>query len=401
MRVNASRVPFSQTHVQKRAGRLRILLYLSFALTLCVPTLVAALPEFAAEVEQECSFCHFDPAGGGPRNEVGEIFEENGFVFPEDFDIDAVMEEVQEIVKRLNTSLELQTLYLKTAHVDDSEGTTAGCTSCHSSVDRFLLMQAKVTFNAQASERLRLTVAHSVLDTPDAFATIDAIPEALYFKVGKFKVPFGINQKDHNILIRDGYGQGSNKREIGVELGGSTGNVFYNAALFNASNTAAKAGFGNLGAQIGPIRAGVSTVFEKSGEAWTRLIGTFLTASYSGFSVAGEFNFGNTEEAASFSPDAVDSKGYYLEAKYRIHPKFSLGGRYGLFDPDRSVKGDARRRITLTADYNFMENGRLSLLYWGNLANPDLNLDDPPADKGTRRQLQGTDQIILMSNFWF
>ena len=32
-----------------------------------------ARPEFATELEKECSFCHLDPAGGGPRNRVGEI----------------------------------------------------------------------------------------------------------------------------------------------------------------------------------------------------------------------------------------------------------------------------------------------------------------------------------------
>ena len=52
-----------------------------------------ARPEFAAMEEKECSFCHLDPAGGGPRNAIGQVYEDNYFEFPEDFDPEAIMEE--------------------------------------------------------------------------------------------------------------------------------------------------------------------------------------------------------------------------------------------------------------------------------------------------------------------
>ena len=373
----------------------------SISLSLFFPIVVEARPEFATELKKECSFCHLDPAGGGPRNRVGEIFEENYFEFPEDFDMEAVTEEVKEVVKRLTTSLDFQTAFIKTTHVSEEENAIAGCNSCHSSVDRFLLMQAEVTFNAQASEHVRLTLSNNVGTTMNAFATVDAIPKHLYVKVGQFRLPFAIKQKDHNILVREGYGLGSNKRDVGVEAGGSTGKIFYNAAFFNANNTAAKGGLGTLGAQLGPIRAGVSAILEKPSEDWERLISAFLTASYAGVSIEGEFNFGNSGEVASFTPDAVDSKGYYVGAKYRILPQLTVAGRYGLFDPDRMVKGDASQRVTLSAQYNFIENGAISLFYWSNLANADRSANDTITDKGTLRQLQGTDQIILMSRFWF
>ena len=389
------------------SGGVSLLLWLalmvsSISLSLFFPSVVEARPEFAAELEKECSFCHLDPAGGGPRNRIGEIFEENYFEFPEDFDMEAVTEEAKKVVKQLTTSLDFQTAFIKTTHVsEEGSGAIAGCNSCHSSIDRFLLMQAEVTFNAQASEHVRLTLSNNVGTTLNAFATVDAIPKHLYVKVGQFRLPFAIKHKDHNILVREGYGLGSNKRDIGVEIGGSAGKIFYNAAFFNANNAAAKGGLGTLGAQLGPIRAGVSAILEKPSEDWERLIGAFLTASYAGVSIEGEFNFGNSGEVAAFTPDAVDSKGYYVGAKYRILPQLTVAGRYGLFDPDRMVKGDASQRVTLSAQYNFIENGAISLFYWANLANADHSADDTITDKGTRRQLQGTDQIILMSRFWF
>ncbi len=364
---------------------------------------VDARPEFATELNKDCNFCHIDPAGGGPRNRIGEIFEENYFEFPEDFDMDAVTEESKEVVKQLTTSLDLQTAYINNIHADEENGAVAGCNSCHSSVDRFLLMQAEVTFNAQASELLRLTLSNNFVSggKSNIFATVDAIPKHLYVKVGQFPLPFGIKQKDHNILVREGYELGSNKRDVGVELGGSLGKTFYNASYFNAENATAKGILGTIGAQFGPIRTGVSCKFENPNEEWERLIGAFATASYAGVSIEGEFNFGNSGEVGSFSSENVDSKGYYVGAKYRVIPQLSVAGRYGLFDPDRTVLGDAARRITFIAQYNFIENGAISLFYWANLPNNDRLPDDKISNKSTLRQLQGSNQIILMSRFWF
>lgn len=360
-----------------------------------------ARPEFAAELDKDCTFCHIDPAGGGPRNRIGEIFEENYFEFPEDFDMDAVTEEAKEVVKQLTTSLELQTAFINTMHPDTSEGAVANCNACHTSVDRFLLMQAEATFNAQASERIMLTFSNNLGTTLNAFATVDAIPKHLYFRVGQFRLPFGIKQKDHNILVREGYNLGSNKRDVGLEMGGNAGRVFYNATFFNTDNAKAQGLLGTVGGQIGPIRAGVSCIYEKPGEDWERLISTFITASYRGLSLEGEFNFKDTESSTSFDMDEVDSKGYYVGAKYRVIPQLTVASRYGLFDPDRTVLGDASRRITLITQYNFMENGAISLFYWANLPNADRKPDDELNNKSMLRQLKGYDQFILMSRFWF
>lgn len=375
---------------------------IAFTLSLLIWTIpVEARPEFAAELDKDCTFCHIDPAGGGPRNRVGEIFEENYFEFPEDFDMEAVSEESMEVVKQLTTSLDLQTAYINNIHEDEESGAFAGCNSCHSSVDRFFLMQAEVTFNANASEHVGLTLSNNLGSILNAFATVEAIPKHLYFKVGQFRLPFGIKQKDHNILVREGYDLGSNKRDVGLELGGNYGKAFYNAAFFNAGNTNANGVLGTVGGQVGSIRAGVSCKFENPGEEWERLIGAFATASYAGLSLEGEFNFGNRGEVNSFSSEKVNSKGYYVGAKYRILPQLSVAGRYGLFDADRTVLGDATRRYTFVAQYNFIENGAISLFYWANLPNDDRLPDNKISDKNVLSQLQGSNQIILMSRFWF
>ena len=371
-----------------------------------------ARPEFAAREDKDCSFCHIDPAGGGPRNPVGQVFEDNYYEFPEDFDPEAIMAEAEEIRQRLTTSVDIRTAYIKTTDVDHNENTIATCTSCHSSVDSFFLMQGELTVNAQASDKLRLTLSNNMGSTLNMFATVNAIPQHLYVKVGQFRIPFGLKQKDHNILVRQGYNLGSNKREVGVEIGGSYGDLFYNAAVFNGGNTTIFNGGGAIGADrnhnkswaatvggtVGPLRGGVSYLLDKPLDRREMTVGAFLTAAHKNLTLEGEFDFGGSfadDESIGFSDEDITSKGYYFGAKCRVLPELAISGRYGLFDPDRELKGDMGQRVTLTAQYAFMENASLELFYWLNIENEDL--DEEVRD----RQLQGTDQLILMSHFWF
>lgn len=363
-----------------------------------------ARPEFAAREDKDCSFCHIDPAGGGPRNPVGQVFEDNYYEFPEDFDPEAIMAEAEEIRQRLTTSVDIRTAYIKTTDVDHNENTIATCTSCHSSVDSFFLMQGELTVNAQASDKLRLTLSNNMGSTLNMFATVNAIPQHLYVKVGQFRIPFGLKQKDHNILVRQGYNLGSNKREVGVEIGGSYGDLFYNAAVFNgggaigADRNHNKSWAATVGGTVGPLRGGVSYLLDKPLDRREMTVGAFLTAAHKNLTLEGEFDFGGSfadDESIGFSDEDITSKGYYFGAKCRVLPELAISGRYGLFDPDRELKGDMGQRVTLTAQYAFMENASLELFYWLNIANEDL--DEEVRD----RQLQGTDQLILISHFWF
>ena len=366
-----------------------------------------ARPEFAAMENKECSFCHLDPAGGGPRNAIGQVYEDNYFEFPEDFDPETIMAEAEEVRQRLTTAVDIRTAYIKTAHVDLEGRERASCTSCHSAVDSFLLMQGELTVNAQASDKLRLTLSNNMGSPLNMFATVDAIPKHLYVKVGQFRIPFGLKQRDHNILVRQGYNLGSHKRDVGVEVGGTYGKLFYNAAVVNGNRSAGQAVDSNqhkgwvatAGSTLGSVRGGVTFLLDRDRDLDREMIaGAFLTAVYKNLTLEGEFNFGDSfgeEESIGFSNDDITSKGYYFGAKYRVMPELMLSGRYGLFDGDRTLKGDGSQRVTLAAQYIFMQNGSLELFYWLNIANDDR--DKAIAD----RQLEGVDQLILMSHFWF
>lgn len=362
-----------------------------------------ARPEFAAQEDKECTFCHIDPAGGGPRNEIGQVFEDNYFEFPEDFDAEAIMAEVETVAKRFTTAIDIRTAYIKTNDVNHSDRTRASCNSCHSAIDSFYMMQGELTLNAQASEKVRMTLSNNMGSTLNMFATIDAVPGHLYVKVGQFRIPFGIKQKDHNILVRQGYDIGSNKRDVGVEIGGSAGKVFYNAAIFNGGRAVRsdinqhKAWTSTIGSSFGPVRGGISYLVDKPRDERNMIAGAFLTAVHKGLSIEAEVNLGNglAENESLLGDFGVASLGYYAGTRYRIGPKLILSGRYEAFDPDRDRNGDELRRLSGSARYTVTDNATLELYYWGNIANEDRAPDTKD------RQLLGVDQIILMSHFWF
>ncbi len=384
-----------------------VVFLLSALLTVFLVSDSAARPEFAAMEDKECIFCHLDPEGGGPRNAVGQVYEDNYFEFPEDFDPEAIMEEAEEVRQRLTTAVNIRTAYIKTSHVDLEERAIASCNSCHSSVDSFLLMQGELTVNAQASDKLSLTLSNNMGTPLNMFATVDAIPKHLYVKVGQFQIPFGLKQRDHNILVRQGYNLGSHKRDVGIGVGGAYGKLFYNAAVFNGGRSAGqtvdpnqeKGWAATAGSTLGPMRGGVSFLLDSGRQSDREMTaGAFLTAALKNLALEGEFNFGSSlgdDESVGSNDNGITSKGYYLGAKYRVMPELTLSGRYGLFDPDRTIKGDGSQRVTLAAQYIFMQNGSLELFYWLNIANDDRNTTQ------SNRQLEGVDQLILMSHFWF
>ncbi|HIE26129.1 TPA: hypothetical protein EYP66_02455 [Candidatus Poribacteria bacterium] len=381
-----------------------------------VVTAVYSRPEFAAIEGKTCDFCHIDPAGGGPRNPVGQVFEKNGYKFPKDFDVETFLKERKEAERKtkipINTSVHIRAAYVKPINVSSSDKAVPNCSSCHSSTDTFFLMQGELTVSSEPYENLQV-LAKSNMGTPlDVFAVISAIPKHLYVKLGQFQIPFGLKQTDHNILVRQGYRIGSNLRDVGVELGGSYSPLFYNIAVFNGNRTALTATDSNqhkglvttVGGRYKFIRGGLSYLMDRPAEARQMLAAAYLTVFVPPISIEGEFDIGGyskPSEGLPLSEDDITSKGYFVKIEYKVNPALHLSARYGLFDPDRQIKGDALRRVNIRCNYAFMKNSSLELIYWLNIANEDRLKDEQINDKNLLRQLKGDDQIILMWHFWF
>ena len=356
---------------------------------------VEALPEFAKLVGQDCSFCHLDPNGGGARNPTGQFFDENDFEFPADFDPETFVAKPNLLTQAHSFSGDIRVAYIKASQVNHRDQETAGCVSCHSSVDSFLLMKSEVAVHAQISDKVQVTLSNNFGDPFDAFGRVEVISDRLWIKIGQFQLPFAFRQDDHNILVRNGYNLGSNKRDLGLEVVGDYKNLFFNSAVFNGNrNTLAdrnqhKGFLTTIGGKFTFIRVGISHLLDKLEAQGETVSAAFLVADISKFSVEIEYDFKAQNGAKNF-----ESAGYYVGAKYRLTPRLSVSGRYESFDPDWQVKGDLEQRITTFARYRFAKNASLEIYYWGNIENNNRS-------GSKNQQLNGVDQVILMSSFWF
>lgn len=395
--------------IRNRIGT--ILTLVIFATLIAVAT-VYSRSDFAAREGKLCRFCHIDPAGGGPRNPVGQLYEKNGYQFPEDFDPatwrQAAKREAN--IPKTDISVEIRGAYIKPIHISANGGAVATCRSCHASNDTFFLMQGELSVSSEPADNLKI-VAKTNMGAPlDVFGVISNPPKYDYVKFGQFQIPFGLKQKDHNILVRQGYQLGANLRDVGIEVGGSYSTVFYNLAVFNGNHIALTATDNNqhkgfvttLGCQYKFLRAGLSYLIDKPTETEHMLAGAFLAASFAPIYIFGEFDVGaKPDEVLPRSDDDIASKGYFAGIEYRVNLKLHLLARYGLFDPDREIKGDARSRLTLKGEYRLMQNASLELIYWLNIENEDRLKDNQIKDKNLLRQLKGDDQIIMMWHFRF
>ena len=88
------------------------------------------------------------------------------------------------------------------------------------------------------------------------FATIDAAPGHLYVKVGQFASRLGLSRKTTICSCAEDIISVSNKRDVGVEVGGSAGKMFYNAAVFNGGNFTVFNGVGAVGSDAIITRVG-------------------------------------------------------------------------------------------------------------------------------------------------
>ena len=66
----------------KVLGAIAVALVVGGALMISAPRSAQALPAYAAETGKACGACHQNPAGGGPRNALGEAFAANGHKLP-------------------------------------------------------------------------------------------------------------------------------------------------------------------------------------------------------------------------------------------------------------------------------------------------------------------------------
>jgi hypothetical protein len=221
-----------------------IVLVLSFAR----PRIADTVPLYAARTGLMCQSCHFDPNGGGPRNDFGFAFARNRHSLAAE-DTTSAWHDL-DLTNRVGDRFPLyfgvnqRFMYLVNS-------ATKG-----DSIDRAGFFNMERALHVTFQPHPRLTLVYST----DAFATgpastatsteafgLLAIKSSFYVKAGRFRNPFGLRLDDHTVATRNGFldftpgNFGSagflpydpRFPDMGIEIGGDHGGWFGRASFTN------------------------------------------------------------------------------------------------------------------------------------------------------------------------
>jgi hypothetical protein len=221
------------------------------------------VPLYAARQGLMCQNCHFDPNGGGPRNDFGFAFARNmhSLTPPDSGSEWADLAVVNRVSDTFPLYIGVNQRFMLLAN-----------TSVHSdSLDRlgFFSMENAFHLTFQPHPKLTLVYTRDGFDngssTKDAFGMF-TLPGNGYLKAGRFRTPFGLRMDDHTVATRNSFLDFQTQQsflpydprnpDMGFEVGGSTANGFARLAYTNGGTH--PFGFVNTNAQAVTAKVGVN-----------------------------------------------------------------------------------------------------------------------------------------------
>ncbi len=319
-----------------------------------------ALPLYAARQGLPCATCHFDPQGGGPRNEFGFLYEKNRHALAPDVGkwADLVLANKLGDALYFGTNLRQQFTYVHDL------GAPGG-----NDVSTFFPMQGALYVTFAPHPNLTLTYNRDLRETRDAWGMIHGLPGGLYFKAGQFRVPFGLRIDDHTGALRAGF------REATAGSFGTSGFLPYDPRTVEGGL--------EVGFTPGPgflASAAITNggpVFANQAQAWTGKVAYFSSRFLAGASgyhnyvstskrrdargsiyaglnltervqLLGEAGLGQTDDGAG---GLRDPRAIYGEADVRAGRGWLVRAKYDFIDLDHRVAGRAQERYTLETDF--------------------------------------------------
>jgi hypothetical protein len=231
-----------------RNARLRVLALavLSLPVIALFGRPAVTVPLFDARTGLMCGTCHFDPNGGGPRNEFGFSYERNRHSLEAEPDTTSLWHDLN-LTNRVGDNFPLY------FGVNQRFMLFANRTVKSDSLDRlgFFNMENAIHLAFQPHSRLTLVYTidafsengTNVVHNRDAFGMISGFPWSGYLKVGRFRTPFGLRLDDHTVATRNGFLDfGTQERflpydsrnpDMGLEYGMDHAGFFGRAAFTN------------------------------------------------------------------------------------------------------------------------------------------------------------------------
>ena len=339
-----------------RAGVLALAIVV--VLSLLRPGASTGLPLYAARQGLMCSSCHFDPNGGGPRNDFGFAYARNRHSLVAD--TSGQWKDLN-LVNRVSDAMPVyfgvnqRFMLLSNARATQNPAERAG----------FFNMENALYVTFQPHPRLTLVYSRDAFNdltlAQDEFGMISGFPLDGYIKAGRFRTPFGLRMDDHTVATRAGFLNltGGPPQSFlpfdprfpdeGVEIGGDHGNWFGRASYTNgyanplggqtfAQTTTAKLGYNRPGYQGG---VSIYDDYEKTGlfpfRRATRW-GYYALLHWRQLQFIGEAGAG-TDQHAPHDPrgHATNVLAGFGETDWTPNKAVNLRVRYDLLELDRDA----------------------------------------------------------------
>ncbi len=336
----------------RRLLEFRVSLSVAIALGLLAARPAGALPLYASREGKTCISCHYDPNGGGMRNDFGFLYEKNRH----GMDTEKKWEKVT-VDPRLNEwvaiGVDTRVLYIA-SHAKG--GPTLGTST-------FFPMQGQLNVAVTPHDYVTVVMSRGIAIDTDAYQArelyglIHGLPHDLYARVGRFRLPFGLRQDDHTSYVRSPSFLPYNTQadDAGIEVGTAGSTYSGQLSFTNGSGTisaqraqtlAAKAAL--AGRRIGGGISGFHSYTEGIGSRQDRWA-LYVTSTWEKLTLIGEYA-GGTQKAPIPFGGTRNLGAAFAELDYRLARGINIRGKIDYLEPDRGATGDLFRRWLVETD---------------------------------------------------
>ena len=322
-----------------------------------------SLPLYASREGTKCAACHFDPNGGGMRNEFGFNYDKNRHSMEEETKFGSLDVDPQ-LNDWIRFGADMRIMYLGENVHGSSELDSYS----------FFPMQGNLRVAITPQEHLTVVASHGLYldDRPDPeqdytgrelYAMVHGLPHDLFLQVGRFRVPFGLRQDDHTSFVRsrEFLPYDSQKEDAGIAFGSVGKNGWFEFSYTNggAAPTTGQAETiaGKVAWSFPWLQGGISGYSDMGTfdqDRWS----LYLTKTFRALTILGEYAGGTDETLIR----RVNSMAAFAEADYRISRGVNVRAKFDYLDSDKEIR-QLTRRYLVDLDVEPMPFTQLKLSY--------------------------------------
>ncbi len=298
------------------------------------------VPRYSARYGQDCSLCHFNPAGGGERTVYA-----TKYLVPEEMALhppgaDALAGIDPQISRTITAGVDLRTFFFQ---VNPNQ---------FDRPDDFMQMQGNLYVNVQMSDRLAAVLSQGMTGEYEVFGLAYFLPFNGYLKAGRFTPQYGWRFDDHTAYVRERMGFiPPAHTDAGMELGIHPGAAVLTVSLLNGApgslqdfnqsmEVVGRAGYRFRVGKLG-LALGGSALRNKDPQTDRLAGGPFAYLSAGRLVWVGEADF-----LRDRSPGVEPATSWFTsnELSFRIRQGVDAVATFDHYDPDKSADTGSQQR---------------------------------------------------------